>query len=50
VTAGAFGAHSDTAFNRWIGWATGDLIISSDSGDLTAIAAAVSRHIEIEHP
>src|SRR5690349_22662232 len=22
VTAGAFGAHSDTAFNRWIGWAT----------------------------
>jgi hypothetical protein len=28
----------------------GDLIISSDLGDLTAIAAAVSRHIEIEHP
>jgi hypothetical protein len=28
----------------------GDLIISSDEGDLTAIAAAVSRHIDIEHP
>ena len=28
----------------------GDLIISSDPGDLTAIAAAVSRHIDIEHP
>jgi hypothetical protein len=22
VTAGAFGAHGDTAFNLWIGWAT----------------------------
>ena len=28
----------------------GDLIISSDEGDLTAIAAAVSRHIDIDHP
>jgi hypothetical protein len=28
----------------------GDLIISSDPGDLTAIAAAASRHIDIEHP
>ena len=28
----------------------GDLIISSDEGDLAAIAAAVSRHIEINHP
>lgn len=28
----------------------GDLIISSDPDDLTAIAAAVSRHIDIEHP
>ena len=28
----------------------GDLIISSDAGDLAAIAAAVSRHIDIEHP
>jgi hypothetical protein len=28
----------------------GDLIISSDEGDLAAIAAAVSRSIDIEHP
>jgi hypothetical protein len=28
----------------------GDLIISSDEGDLAAIAAAVSRHIDIDHP
>ena len=28
----------------------GDLIVSSDEGDLTAIAAAVSRHIDIDHP
>lgn len=28
----------------------GDLIISSDEGDLVAIAAAVSRHIDIDHP
>jgi hypothetical protein len=28
----------------------GDLIVSSDAGDLTAIAAAVSRHIDIDHP
>lgn len=28
----------------------GDLIISSDQGDLTAIAAAVSRHVDIDHP
>jgi hypothetical protein len=28
----------------------GDLIISSDEGDLAAIAAAVSRHIHIDHP
>ena len=27
-----------------------DLIISSDEGDLAAIAAAVSRHIDIDHP
>jgi hypothetical protein len=27
-----------------------DLIISSDPGDLTAIAAAISRHLEIDHP
>ena len=28
----------------------GDLIISSDEGDLAAIAAAVSLHIDIDHP
>jgi hypothetical protein len=28
----------------------GDLIVSSDEGDLAAIAAAVSRHIDIDHP
>jgi hypothetical protein len=28
----------------------GDLIISSDEGDLAAIAAAVSRRIGIDHP
>ena len=28
----------------------GDLIVSSDEGDLTAIAAAVSRHIDVDHP
>ena len=28
----------------------GDLIISSDESDLAAIAAAVSRHIDINHP
>ena len=28
----------------------GDLIVSSDKGDLAAIAAAVSRHIDIDHP
>jgi hypothetical protein len=28
----------------------GDLIVSSDQGDLAAIAAAVSRHIDIDHP
>jgi hypothetical protein len=28
----------------------GDLIVSSDSGDLAAIAAAVSRHISVDHP
>lgn len=28
----------------------GDRIISSDEGDLAAIAAAVSRHIDIDHP
>jgi hypothetical protein len=27
-----------------------DLIISSDEGDLTAIAAAVGRHVHIAHP
>jgi hypothetical protein len=27
-----------------------DLVISSDPGDLTAIAAAISRHLEIDHP
>jgi hypothetical protein len=27
-----------------------DLIISSDPGDLHAIAAAISRHLEIDHP
>jgi hypothetical protein len=27
-----------------------DLIISSDEGDLTAIAAAISRRIDIDHP
>jgi predicted nucleic acid-binding protein len=27
-----------------------DLIISSDPRDLTAIAAATSRHLEIDHP
>jgi hypothetical protein len=27
-----------------------DLIISSDPGDLTAIAAASSHHLEIDHP
>jgi hypothetical protein len=27
-----------------------DLIISSDPGDLTAIAAASRRHLEIDHP
>ena len=28
----------------------GDLIITSDEGDLAAISAAVSRHIDIDHP
>ena len=28
----------------------GDLIVSSDEGDLAAIAATVSRHIDIDHP
>ena len=28
----------------------GDLVVSSDEGDLAAIAAAVSRHIDIAHP
>ena len=28
----------------------GDLIVSSDEGGLAAIAAAVSRHIDIERP
>jgi hypothetical protein len=28
----------------------GDLVISSDPGDLHAIAAAISRHLEIDHP
>ena len=28
----------------------GDLIVSSGEGDLAAIAAAVSRHIDIDHP
>ena len=27
-----------------------DLVISSDEGDLNAIAAAISRRIDIEHP
>jgi hypothetical protein len=27
-----------------------DLIISSDPGDLHAIAAAISSHLEIDHP
>ena len=27
-----------------------DLIISSDPGDLRVIAAAISRHLEIDHP
>jgi hypothetical protein len=27
-----------------------DLIISSDPGDLHAIAAAISHHVEIDHP
>ena len=27
-----------------------DLIISSDPGDLRAITAAISRHLEIDHP
>jgi hypothetical protein len=27
-----------------------DLIISSDPRDLTAIAAAISRHVEVDHP
>jgi hypothetical protein len=27
-----------------------DLVISSDPGDLTAIAAAVNSHLEIDHP
>jgi hypothetical protein len=28
----------------------GDLVVSSDGGDLDAIAAAVSRHIDVDHP
>ena len=28
----------------------GDFIISSDEGDLAAIAAAVGRHVDVEHP
>jgi hypothetical protein len=27
-----------------------DLVISSDPGDLTALAAAIIRHLEIDHP
>jgi len=27
-----------------------DLIVSSDEGDLRAIAAAIGRHLEIDHP
>ncbi len=26
-----------------------DLVISSDEGDLAAIAAAVNRHVDIDH-
>src|SRR5436190_895253 len=36
--------HPSAALRR------GDLILSSDEGDLAAIAAAVSRHIDIDHP
>jgi hypothetical protein len=28
----------------------GDLIISSDEGDLTVIAATVGRRVDIDHP
>ena len=28
----------------------GDLIVSSDEGDLTAIAGAVSRHVDVDRP
>ena len=28
----------------------GDLVISSDEGDLAAIAAAVNRHVDVDHP
>jgi hypothetical protein len=28
----------------------GDFIISSDEGDLAAIAAAIGRHVDVEHP
>lgn len=28
----------------------GDLVVSSDPGDLAAIAAAISRHLDIDHP
>jgi hypothetical protein len=27
-----------------------DAIVSSDEGDLNAIAAAVNRHIDVDHP
>ena len=29
---------------------TSNIVVSSDEGDLAAIAAAVSRHIDIDHP
>jgi hypothetical protein len=28
----------------------GDVVISSDEGDLNAIAAAVNRHLDVDHP
>jgi hypothetical protein len=28
----------------------GDFVISSDEGDLNAIAPAASRHIDVDHP
>jgi hypothetical protein len=43
VTAGAFGAHSDTAFNRWIGWATVAAVPLAALGVLLVVLDKLSK-------